>query len=85
MHAAHGGWTFTPAAKDYVYPLTQPAATLWYHDHRMDFTGPQVYRDLAGFHLIRDDIEDALPLPKGDKDIPLLICDRSFAEDRSFA
>jgi spore coat protein A len=36
--------------KDYRYPLDQPAATLWYHDHRMDFTGPQVYRGLAGFH-----------------------------------
>jgi spore coat protein A len=41
--------------KDYVYPLEQRAATLWYHDHRMDFTGPQVWRGLAGFHIIRDD------------------------------
>ncbi|MBO2445598.1 multicopper oxidase family protein [Actinomadura barringtoniae] len=69
---------------DYVYPLAQPAATLWYHDHRMDFTGPQVYRGLAGFHLIRDDAEQALPLPRGDRDIPLMICDRSFAADGSF-
>jgi spore coat protein A, manganese oxidase len=30
--------------KDYRYPNDQRAATLWYHDHRMDFTGPQVYR-----------------------------------------
>src|ERR671921_1174714 len=37
--------------KDYVYPLEQRAATLWYHDHRMDFTGPQVWRGLAGFHI----------------------------------
>ena len=34
------------------YPNDQRAATLWYHDHRMDFTGPQVYRGLAGFHLV---------------------------------
>jgi spore coat protein A, manganese oxidase len=26
--------------KDYSYPLEQRAMTLWYHDHRMDFTGP---------------------------------------------
>jgi spore coat protein A, manganese oxidase len=70
--------------KDYAYPLEQRAATLWYHDHRMDFTGPQVWRGLAGFHIIRDDEEDALPLPKGDKDVPLMICDRSFDEDGSF-
>jgi spore coat protein A, manganese oxidase len=68
----------------YEYPLDQPAATLWYHDHRMDFTGPQVWRGLAGFHIIRDDEEDALPLPKGEKEIPLMITDRSFAEDGSF-
>jgi spore coat protein A len=70
--------------KDYVYPLEQRAATLWYHDHRMDFTGPQVWRGLAGFHIIRDDEEDALPLPRGEKDIPLMICDRSFDRDGSF-
>ena len=40
--------------KEYVYPMDQPAATLWYHDHRMDFTGPQVYKGLAGFHIVRD-------------------------------
>ena len=70
--------------KDYTYPLEQRAATLWYHDHRMDFTGPQVWRGLAGFHIIRDEEEDALPLPKGEKDIPLMICDRSFDRDGSF-
>ncbi len=70
--------------KDYVYPLEQRAATLWYHDHRMDFTGPQVWRGLAGFHIVRDEEEDALPLPRGEKDVPLMICDRSFDEDGSF-
>ena len=70
--------------KDYAYPLEQRAATLWYHDHRMDFTGPQVWRGLAGFHIVRDREEDALPLPKGEKDVPLMICDRSFDEDGSF-
>ncbi len=67
--------------REYRYPHDQRAATLWYHDHRMDFTGPQVWRGLAGFHLIRDDEERALPLPAGDKEIPLMICDRSFGGD----
>ena len=70
--------------KDYTYPLEQRAATLWYHDHRMDFTGPQVWRGLAGFHIIRDEEEDDLPLPRGEKDVPLMICDRSFDTDGSF-
>ena len=70
--------------KDYAYPQRQRAATLWYHDHRMDFTGPQVWRGLAGLHIIRDDEEKALPLPTGEKDVPLMICDRSFDADGSF-
>ncbi len=85
-HATHSMMgDVSQGVRDYIYPLDQPAATLWYHDHRMDFTGPQVYRGLAGFHLIRDDVEDALPLPRGDREVPLMICDRSFASDGSFS
>ena len=40
--------THSQGFKEYEYPNKQRAATLWYHDHRMDFTGPQVYRGLAG-------------------------------------
>jgi spore coat protein A len=65
----------------YRYPSQQPAATLWYHDHRMDFTGPAVYRGLAGFHLVRDDEEDALDLPRGERELPLMVADRAFDED----
>ena len=87
-HVAHGDHAAMGAIshgeREYVYAIDQPAATLWYHDHRMDFTGPQVYRGLAGFHLIRDDTEDALPLPNGERNIPLMICDRSFAADGAF-
>ncbi|WP_433275651.1 multicopper oxidase family protein [Pseudonocardia xinjiangensis] len=71
--------------REYRYPMDQRAATLWYHDHRMDFTGPATYRGLAGFHLVRDDVEDALPLPRGERELPLMICDRAFAADGSFA
>jgi spore coat protein A len=70
--------------RDYVYPNRQRASTHWYHDHRMDFSGPQIYRGLAGFYLITDDDEDALALPKGEKDIPVMIADRLFTEDGSF-
>jgi FtsP/CotA-like multicopper oxidase with cupredoxin domain len=68
-------------ARSYVYPLDQRAATLWYHDHRMGFTGPAVWYGLAGFHLVRDAEEDALPLPDGDRDLPIMIADRSFDAD----
>jgi spore coat protein A, manganese oxidase len=75
----------TGSHKDYVYPNTQPAATLWYHDHAMDLTGPHVYAGLAGLYLIEDDLETSLPLPKGEYDVPLLIQDRLFNPDGSLS
>lgn len=74
----------TTGHRDYEYPMDQRAATLWYHDHRMGFTGPDVWNGLAGFHIIRDREEAALPLPGGDRDVPLMIVDRSFTADGSF-
>jgi FtsP/CotA-like multicopper oxidase with cupredoxin domain len=74
----------TTGHRDYRYPMNQRAATLWYHDHRMGATGTDVWNGLAGFHLIRDDEEQALPLPSGDRDIPLMVADRSFNQDGSF-
>jgi spore coat protein A len=74
----------TRQTRDYTYPQQPRAATLWYHDHRMDFTGASVYRGLAGFHLAHDAEERGLPLPQGDRDVPLMIADRAFAADGSF-
>ena len=85
MHAGHGPTgERSHMFKDYSYPNEQRAATLWYHDHRMDFTGPQVYKGLAGLYVIRDETEDGLAMPKGEKEVPLVISDRTFKEDGSF-
>ncbi|MEV6599737.1 multicopper oxidase family protein [Actinoplanes sp. NPDC051346] len=83
-HAATMAGVVTQGTRDYTYPNKQRAATLWYHDHRMDFTGPQVWRGLAGFYLIRDSVDDALPLPDGDRELPLMIMDRSFDANGQF-
>lgn len=69
--------------RQYEYPLAQRAATLWYHDHRMDFTGATVWRGLAGFHIVHDDEEMAAGLPSGEFELPLMIVDRAFAADGS--
>jgi len=82
-HADHGVAGPAMGSREHEYPNVQPAATLWYHDHRIDFTGPQVYRGLAGFYLIRDEIEDALALPRGERELPLMITDRTFNADGS--
>ena len=38
---------------DYSYVQTQPATTLWYHDHTLGMTRLNVYAGPAGFWLIR--------------------------------
>ncbi len=70
-------------SRTYTYPNRQRACTLWYHDHAMDRTGENIYRGLAGFYIIEDEEEMALPLPRGPFDIPLLLQDRSFNADGS--
>jgi spore coat protein A, manganese oxidase len=64
-----------------VYPLKQEAATLWYHDHAMGIERLNQYAGLFGFFLIRDAHEDALNVPRGEYEIPLVFCDRLFYAD----
>ena len=70
-------------SRTYMYPNRQRAATLWYHDHAMDRTGENIYRGLAGFYIIQDDEELALPLPKDEFDVPIILQDRTFGPDGS--
>jgi len=65
----------------YHYPNQQDAATLWYHDHAMGIERLNQYAGLFGMYLIRDEVEEALGLPRGEHEIPLLICDRFFGQD----
>ena len=74
----------TQGEREYRYPMNQRAAMLWYHDHRMDFTGPSVWHGLAGLHIVRDEEEAALRLPSGRYELPLALTDRSFDSDGSF-
>ncbi|MEV6279068.1 multicopper oxidase domain-containing protein [Nocardia sp. NPDC051832] len=80
----HAGRDVAAGQRDYTYPNQQGAATLWYHDHRHGGTGYALWQGLAGFHLVHDDEQDALGLPTGARDLPLMITDRSFAADGSF-
>jgi FtsP/CotA-like multicopper oxidase with cupredoxin domain len=69
--------------KTYVYDLHEDgrperAAFQWYHDHRLDRTAHNVWRGLAGMWILDDELDASLPLPTGERDIPLMIADRSF-------
>ena len=65
----------------YHYPNQQDAAMLWYHDHALGITRLNVYAGLVGTFFVRDQVEDALNLPKGKFEIPLVILDRLFTKD----
>ncbi len=67
----------------YVYPNNQQAGYLWFHDHALGITRLNVYMGLAGLYLVRDAVEDALDLPGGEFEIPLVIQDRKFNPDGS--
>lgn len=74
-------------AKKRVFDEREKLSTLWYHDHRMDFTAANVYAGLFGFYLLFDqndsgDETDPNPaawrLPSGEYDIPLVLMDLLF-------
>jgi len=65
----------------YNYKNDQEPAALWYHDHAMGNTRLNVYAGLAGLYNIRDEVEDALNLPQGNFEVPLVIQDRLFSTD----
>ena len=61
--------------------------TLWYHDHTKDVTGSNCVKGLVGAYLMFDKIDSgnendmsmqALRLPSGDYDVPLLFNDMRF-------
>jgi spore coat protein A len=89
----HGGKT--PAASDgypedwyapgqsrtYYYPNRQDAALLWYHDHAMGINRLNMYAGLFGLFIVRDAVEEALRLPSGKYEVPLVLADRNLQPD----
>lgn len=69
------------------FEVKQRAATFWYHSHVMEETGFQVYHGLAGLIIVEDEEANALGLPQdyGVDDIPLILQDRQFNDNGSFA
>ncbi len=69
--------------RTYVYDLIEDgrperAAFQWYHDHRLDHTARNIWNGLAGMWIVDDEFEAGLPLPRGERDLALMIADRSF-------
>src|ERR1700678_3095523 len=71
-------WFLPGKSALYHYPNQQDAAMLWYHDHAMGINRLNIFAGLMGVYIVRDDAEDALQLPNGKYEIPLVISDRFF-------
>ncbi len=61
--------------------------TLWYHDHRADFTAQNTYKGLVGQFWLYDEVDSgdendpnpqALRLPSGEFDVPMIFADKTF-------
>ena len=72
------------------FDQSEVMGTLWYHDHRLDFTAPNDYAGLTGFYLAFDDLDSnnendpnpkAFRLPSGKYDVPLVLHDVQFDQN----
>ena len=73
----------------YDFTINQRAALNWYHPHPHMLTGGQVYRGLAGAFIVRDEVDtglvgNALGLPTGNHEVPLVLRDASFDSGGGF-
>src|SRR5580704_1346591 len=64
--------------------INEALSTLWYHDHRVDFTSQNTYKGLAGFYCLFNQFdtgneETGFRLPSFPQfDIPLIFADRTY-------
>ena len=73
-------------ARTYDFPLAdggqpEPAAFLWYHDHRMGATTRNNWLGLQGMFLVTDGWTKKLGLPSGRFDVPLMVSERSLDQN----
>ena len=74
-------WTTPGQSQICYYPSAQHAAVLFYHDHAMGINRLNIYAGMQGLFIVRDPREDALQLPAGKYEVPLVITDRLFTRD----
>lgn len=64
-------------------PVSQPAATLWYHAHPHGRTGYQTARGIGGLLIVEDEASQSLGLPStwGEDDLPIVMQDKYLNDD----
>jgi FtsP/CotA-like multicopper oxidase with cupredoxin domain len=74
-----GGETYT-----YTFKVMDRAGTYWYHPHPHGRTGKQVMAGMAGLFIVHDKEENAISLPAGPNDLPLVLQDRLIDRNNQF-
>ncbi len=78
--------TSTLNGKTVIGDVKETMSSLWFHDHRADFTSQNVYKGLASFYslfsndilLDTDNETTGKKLPSGNYDVPMIFIDMKF-------
>ncbi len=68
-------------SRDISFVVSNPAGTYWFHPHSDMTTASQVMHGLAGMLVVQSNAEQALDLPSGALDVPIVLQDRTFSAD----
>jgi blue copper oxidase len=67
---------FKGMSYEYDFTVENRASTYWYHSHSHHRVGKHAYFGIAGMLIVDDDETDAMGLPSGRYEIPLVLQDR---------
>ncbi|QIW97104.1 hypothetical protein AMS68_002622 [Peltaster fructicola] len=88
-HSVWDGWASDELEvgewKDYYYPNSESARSMWYHDHALGHTAADAYYGQAGAWIIYDPAENSLGLPTGKYDVPLALTDKIYQSNGDLA
>ncbi|MBC7382277.1 MAG: multicopper oxidase domain-containing protein [Bacteroidia bacterium] len=68
---------------NYNFMVNQRAGMYWYHPHADGYTSKHTFKGLAGIFIVNDKEEQALNLPTGNFEIPIVIQDKRVFPDYS--
>lgn len=69
---------------NYAFRILNRAGTYWFHPHPDMRTGYQVNMGMAGAVIVSDPEEQAVTLPRGNRDLIFILQDRVFDENNQF-
>jgi FtsP/CotA-like multicopper oxidase with cupredoxin domain len=88
-HAPWDGWAYDEIEvgqyKDYYYPNTESARSMWYHDHAHGHTAEDAYYGQSGAYYLTDSEDEDLGIPVGKYQLPLAIMDKTYQANGDLA